>query len=128
MSPVAASRSWRHALAAAVLALASPAAFAHAFLDHAQPRVGGTVDASPPRVTLWFNQELEPAFSRVRVLDASGREVDRKDGAVDAGNRTTMHATLPPLAPGKYRVEWRVLSTDTHVTKGDFTFEVRGAQ
>ena len=112
--------------AAIALALAAPAAFAHAFLDHAEPRVGSTVDASPPRVTLWFTQALEPAFSRVQVLDASGHEVDRKDGAVDAKDGTVMRVSLPPLAPGKYRVQWRVLSADTHVTKGDFTFEVGG--
>jgi hypothetical protein len=117
----------KRALVAIGLALAAPAALAHAFLDHAEPRVGSKVDASPPQVTLWFTQALEPAFSRVQVLDARGQEVDRKDGAVDSKDSTVMHASLPPLAPGKYRVQWRVLSADTHVTKGDFTFEVGGA-
>ncbi|HET7547687.1 MAG TPA: copper resistance CopC family protein [Usitatibacter sp.] len=116
----------KRALVAIGLALAAPAALAHAFLDHAEPRVGSKVDASPARVTLWFTQALEPAFSRVQVLDAKGQEVDRKDGAVDSKDSTMMHASLPPLAPGKYRVQWRVLSADTHVTKGDFSFEVGG--
>jgi len=31
---------------------------------------------------------------------------------------------VPPLAPGRYRVKWHVLSVDTHVTEGDFTFTV----
>jgi methionine-rich copper-binding protein CopC len=116
------------ALRAAVVAAAvcaAPAAFAHAFLDHADPRVGSTVDQAPKRVTLWFTERLEPAFSKVKVLDASGKEVDAKDGTVDAKDRTMMHATVPDLPAGKYRVEWRVLSSDTHVTSGDFTFEVR---
>jgi len=114
----------RSSLALAALA-AAPSAFAHAFLDHADPRVGSTVDHAPRRATLWFTQQLEPAFSKLKVLDANGNEVDAKDGGVDAHDRTVMHATLPALAPGKYRVEWRVLSTDTHVTSGGFTFEVR---
>ena len=111
----------------AVLAMltVAPSAFAHAFLDHADPRVGASVDHAPKQVTLWFTQELEPAFSKLQVMDASGKEIDAKDGAVDGKDRTMMHATLPALAPGKYRVVWRVLSADTHVTKGDFTFEVR---
>lgn len=104
---------------------AAPSAFAHAFLDHADPRVGASVDHAPRQVTLWFTQKLEPAFSKLEVMDANGNEIDAKDGAVDKGDRTMMHATLPVLAPGKYRVVWRVLSADTHVTKGDFTFEVR---
>lgn len=108
----------------AALAIA-PSAFAHAFLDHADPRVGASVDHAPKQVTLWFTQELEPAFSKLKVMDANGNEVDAKDGGVDKGDRTVMHATLPALAPGKYRVLWRVLSADTHVSKGDFTFEVR---
>jgi methionine-rich copper-binding protein CopC len=35
--------------------------------------------------------------------------------------------TLKPIKPGTYRVTWRVLSVDTHVTEGDFTFRVAGS-
>lgn len=114
----------RSAVAFAALATA-PCAFAHAFLDHADPRVGSTVDHAPSQVTLRFTEALEPAFSKVKVLDANGHEVDAKDGAVDANDRTVMHATVRNLPPGKYRVEWRAVSADTHVTSGNFTFEVR---
>jgi methionine-rich copper-binding protein CopC len=103
----------------------APAAFAHAFLQHASPRVGSTVQQSPPQVTLHFTEALEPAFSSVQVLDAAGREVDRRDAKVDAKDAASLVVSLPPLAPGKYRVKWRVLSGDTHVTQGDFTFEVQ---
>jgi len=102
----------------------SPAAWAHAFLDHARPAVGSTVPSSPAEVRLWFTQELEPAFSTARVEDAAGKRVDNKDGAIDAGDPTLLRVTLPKLEPGRYRVTWRVLSTDTHVTEGDFTFDV----
>jgi methionine-rich copper-binding protein CopC len=105
----------------AVLALVAQAALAHAFLDHAEPRVGSTVKASPTEVKLWFTQDLEPAFSTLRVVDKDGKEIDRKDKKVDG---STMRVSLPPLAPGKYRVQWRALSVDTHVTDGDFTFIV----
>ena len=33
-------------------------------------------------------------------------------------------AALPPLAPGTYHVEWRVLSADGHVVSGRYTFHV----
>ncbi|HEY3179020.1 MAG TPA: copper resistance CopC family protein [Casimicrobiaceae bacterium] len=97
---------------------------AHAFLDHAAPAVGSTVRTPPAQVRLWFTQQLEPAFSTVRVLDRSGRRVDRGDAKVDAGNATVLQVSVPTLAPGRYRVVWRVLSVDTHVTEGDFTFDV----
>ena len=101
-----------------------PATSAHAFLDHASPRVGSTVRASPPELKLWFTQELEPAFSTVRVEDGAGQRIDKNDASVDADDPTLLQVPLPKLAAGRYRVTWRVLSVDTHVTEGDFTFDV----
>lgn len=115
----------RRRLAAAWLALvlAWPAhASAHAFLDHASPRVGSSVQVSPPEVRLWFSQELEPAFSTLSVQDSSGKRVDKGDAKV---TQDTMQISVPALAPGRYTVRWRALSVDTHVTEGDFTFEVQ---
>ena len=113
------------AVAAAAGFAAAPAA-AHAFLDHADPRVGSTVQASPGNVRLWFTEPLEPAFSRVHVVDASGRTVDAGDAHVDASDPSVLSVSLPTLlAPGSYRVQWRVVSVDTHVTVGDYTFEIR---
>jgi len=104
-------------------ALASPAS-AHAFLDHASPAVGSTVHAPPAQVKLWFTQKLEPAFSTAQVLDSTGKRVDRADARVDDGDSTVLTVSLPELAPGRYRVKWRVLSVDTHVTEGDYSFDV----
>jgi methionine-rich copper-binding protein CopC len=97
---------------------------AHAFLDHATPAVGSAVRASPVQVKLWFTQKLEPAFSSVQVLDRSGKQVDKGDSQVDRADATLLRVSLPQLAPGAYRVTWRVLSVDSHVTEGDFTFNV----
>ena len=101
-----------------------PPAGAHAFLDHALPAVGSTVHTPPAQVELWFTQQLEPAFSSVRVADQRGRQVDKGDAKVDSADATLFRVSLPQLAPGTYRVTWRVLSIDTHVTEGDFTFDV----
>ena len=106
------------------LLAATTGAGAHAFLDRAEPRVGGKVHTAPVRVTLWFTERLEPAYSRVKVVDEAGRQVDKADGAVDASDPRVLGASLTPLAPGTYKVIWRVLSVDTHVTEGDFTFSV----
>jgi hypothetical protein len=110
---------------AATLAL-SAAAFAHAFLDHADPAVGRTVQAAPSAVRLWFTEKLEPAFSRAQVFGAADKEVDRGDSHVDSQDPTELVVSLPPLAPGTYKVVWRVVSVDTHVTDGHHTFTVAG--
>ena len=101
--------------------LVSTAANAHAFLDHAEPRVGSTVSAAPKEVALFFSQNLEPAFSTIEVSDASGARVDQGKAKVSA---TTMRVGVKPLPPGTYRVRWQVLSVDTHTTEGSFTFQV----
>jgi methionine-rich copper-binding protein CopC len=54
---------------------------AHAFLDHADPKVGSTLSSSPSTLKIWFTEELEGAFSKIKVFDAKGQEVDKKDVA-----------------------------------------------
>ena len=44
---------------------------------------------------------------------------------VDPENPRLLHVSLPPgLNAGTYKVVWRVVSVDTHVTEGSFTFQV----
>ena len=94
---------------------------AHAFLDHADPRVGNKVATPPPEVTLFFTQKLEVAFSNVRVTNAAGQRVDTGKPRI-SGNQ--MSVSLRPGGIGTYHVTWHVLSVDTHTTDGNFTFEV----
>ena len=112
------------AVLAGAAAAASPALLAHAMLEHAAPPVGSTVHGAPARVELWFSEELEPAFSTVKVVDKNGRQVDRGDKTIDRADRKHVLVSLPPLAPGHYRVVWRVLSVDSHVTQGDYGFDI----
>ncbi|HXZ21883.1 MAG TPA: copper resistance protein CopC [Pseudolabrys sp.] len=97
-------------------------AAAHAFLDHASPRVGNTVSA-PREVMLWFTQKLEPAFSSIEVQNEQGASVTAGKATV-IGDRNQMRVSLKPLSPGTYKVIWRVLSVDTHRTEGNFNFRV----
>ena len=107
-------------LALVSLLLSGAAAHAHAYLDHANPRVGSTVRAAPRVVTLSFTQRLEPSFSSAQVTNGSGARVDQ--GARVSGMQ--IHVSVRSLPPGSYRVHWRVLSVDTHTTEGTFSFEV----
>ena len=104
--------------------LAGTPALAHAFLDHAVPAVGSTVRESPREIRLWFTEQLEPAFCKARIVDKTGKPVDRGDSHVDSADPTVITTTVSALPPGTYRVVWRVVSVDTHVTEGDFIFEV----
>ncbi len=112
-------------VAAAVLLLGGAAsALAHAHLVRAVPAAGGSVTTAPTEVTLRFNEKLESAFSSVVVRDAAGKQIDKGDGTVDKKDRMVIRVSLPTLEPGVYKVEWRVMSADTHKVNGDFTFKV----
>lgn len=112
-------------LLAALTATLSPHAASHARLERAVPAEGSTVRESPAHLTLWFSQRFEPAFSKIRVLNAKGDQVDHADAQVEGADARQLKVSLPKLAPGAYQVQWRVLSVDTHVSEGHFTFDVR---
>jgi methionine-rich copper-binding protein CopC len=115
----------RRAGAATLLILLSAiTAAAHAFLERAEPRVGSTVRQAPREVRLWFTEQLEAAFTTAEVRNAAGQAVSTGAAALDPADRKQLRVAVNPLPPGSYKVTWRVLSVDTHVTEGDFTFRV----
>ena len=113
------------ALALAATLLAPSTVQAHAFLDHADPAVGSTEPKAPEVVHIWFTQELEPAFSWIKIADKSGNDVSDGASFVDPTNKQEMDLKLKSLPAGTYSVKWHALSVDTHTTEGDFTFEVK---
>jgi methionine-rich copper-binding protein CopC len=109
-------------LAGALFLRPAPAS-AHAFLDHADPRVGSSLSSPPPTITLTFTEGVEPAFSKIEVLDGDGKVV--AVGALEHPDDTALRVSLPTLRPGSYKVKWKVVSVDTHETEGTFQFSVK---
>ena len=101
-------------------------AWAHAFLDHADPKVGNTLTNSPTEIKIWFTQNLEPAFSTLEVRDPQGQEVDKKDAHLDDKDKSLFLVSLPQQLPtGTYTVIWHAVSVDTHKTQGRFEFTIK---
>jgi hypothetical protein len=119
---------FRWSLVVILFLTVQPCAWAHAFLDHADPKVGSTVTHSPPVIKIWFTQELEPVFSTVEVQDAQGKQVDKMDVHLDDKDKTLLILSLPPLPDGTYTVTWHAVSVDTHRTQGHFEFTIKTAQ
>jgi methionine-rich copper-binding protein CopC len=111
----------------ALLALPAPPASSHAFLVRSAPAARAVVGRTPERVQLWFNERLEPAYSRVSVWNQGGQRVDAGDVQVAPAEPTRLSVGVPPLPPGEYAVKYRVLSVDGHVVEADFRFTVRRA-
>jgi methionine-rich copper-binding protein CopC len=105
-----------------VVALAGGAA-AHSLLLESVPAAGATLTAPPEQITLRFNNRIEKKLSTIRLVDERGAPravtVLGTDGSADR-----LTATLSPLPPGAWRIEWRVLSTDGHIVSGAFSFRV----
>src|SRR3954454_19779898 len=112
-------------LAASLLSLPTAPAEAHAFLMQAAPPVGGDVSPPPREVRLRFSEGIEPAFSRIALRTPDGQPIATGPATVDPSDNTQLVLVLPPLAPGRYRVRWHVVSVDTHPTDGDYVFEIR---
>lgn len=112
------------ALALVMLALARGLAWAHAALLSSEPKANATLATSPPRIRLVFSEELEPTLGRIALEGADGRA--RPLAA--KGDPHDVHALIAPidstLAPGAYRVIWRVVSADGHPVEGSYVFHV----
>src|ERR1043166_4718593 len=100
------------------VAWGSSEASAHAFLDHAVPPAGATVAVAPRTLQLFFSEPIEPLFSGAELATASGRPIATGKATIEPSNPAVLVLQLPTLAPGRYRVSWHVVSTDTHRTEG----------
>ena len=107
------------------LLLVASNAWTSAFLDHAEPAMGSTVDRPPTEIKIWFTESLEPQFCQIQLVDHRGRLVTQNRAEVDSSDPSLLTLSVPALRPGKYKVSWRVASVDTHMTVGNFSFAVR---
>jgi methionine-rich copper-binding protein CopC len=110
------------ALVGLTFGLALPAS-AHAQLLIANPPVGSSVYALPPRVTLTFDDNLinlGGSSNQIQVIDPKGNRVDV---GVSAVNGSTLSVQLKPeTVIGKYEVTYRVISADGHPVSNSIPF------
>jgi methionine-rich copper-binding protein CopC len=107
------------------LLLAPTLAWAHAYLVKSVPARRASLLSSPSKIQLWFNERLEPRFSKVSVIDEKGTQVDLGDAQVSAEDPKQLSVGIRPLAPGRYVVQFRVLSVDGHIADQSFPFTIR---
>jgi copper resistance protein C len=110
-------------LLACVFALLPGKAFAHAVLVSSYPSANATVIGPNIDIVLKYNSRVDPSNSMISVLGPDGklrqvvpeRQYAPNDLAAHAGN----------LAPGAYMLRWQALSSDGHITRGEFSFHVK---
>jgi len=85
-------------LSIAVLLVFIPFAWAHAFIDHAEPAVGSKLASPPGAVKIWFTERLESALSKIQVFDSQEpRSINRHES--DPKNGQLYSSRCPLLEP-----------------------------
>lgn len=100
-----------------------PAA-AHSELRRSVPAAGAVLDRAPERIELHFSERVQ--LTALRLHRADGTEIALPRRAIRP-ERTEV-ITLPPLEPGEYRAEWRIISADGHPVGGLIPFRVAGTR
>lgn len=109
-----------------LLCALSQQAQAHAHLKSSLPAAKSEVTTSPGQLSLTFTEGLEPAFSDATLKDSQGAVMPTGKATLEKGNSKTLVLPLTaPLAAGAYQVDWHVLSTDGHKTKGHYSFTMK---
>ena len=80
---------------------------------------------APKEIRLSFNEKIEARVSKVDVITSNGAKVDTEPVRADTKRSTDLVVNLPALQPGRYRVQWRAISVDTHAIQGNFEFEIK---
>jgi copper transport protein len=94
---------------------------AHAQLIASNPTAGALLDTRPTTVELLFSEAVTPAGRGINVYEPDGR-LASSGVAVADGNRLTVQ--LGGGSEGTYEVIWTVIASDTHPSRGSFTFSV----
>ena len=112
------------AIILAMWAHAAPV-LAHAQLVKAEPARRAVLDKAPTQVRLWFNEEIEGAYTSLTVLGANKKPVTDAKPEVVSDDPKSVVLPLPDLKPGKYTVKFRVLSVDGHIVDESFNYKVK---
>lgn len=101
--------------------LATPGlAAAHAVLTGTSIEGDRIPAGAETTVVLRFNSAVEPALSRVALVDAQKAERVLPLHAGSEPGRVTV--TVPPLAPGAYGLHYKIYAVDGHVTENVVRF------
>jgi methionine-rich copper-binding protein CopC len=99
-------------------------AYAHVHLHESMPADGSTLKAPPSQLQLVFS---EAARLTALTIRKNGETEARKVAPLPTEVAARFSVNLPPLTPGRYRIEWRALSADHHVASGALSFAVQGS-
>ncbi|MHA7305706.1 copper resistance CopC family protein [Arthrobacter sp. TMN-49] len=127
MTPQPRLRRTLVAVAAALLIVlgSSTAALAHDAVLETSPANGSTVATVPAKIQISLSNSPAVIGSQVLVLDEAGD--NWAQGEVDVLDKVAAQGVRPGAPAGKYTVQWRLVSSDSHPIEGKFSFTATAA-
>jgi copper transport protein len=100
--------------------------YGHAFVIDSNPSPSQSLKTPPSKIQVSLSEPVDARYSKVSVVDANGKVVDKKDVHYVNGDHTLLSVSLPSTIPdGVYTVSTKMLSeVDGHVTDNAFVFGV----
>jgi copper resistance protein C len=109
-------------LSGVLLTAAVQPLWAHAVLMASKPTSNATVKGSDLPLWLRFNVRVDGSRSRLHLIGPDGVEVSIVALKQTAPDILESHAT--GLKPGSYKLQWQVLASDGHLSRGEVDFTV----
>jgi copper resistance protein C len=120
----------RHRISISALAwvafslLAAPAS-AHPTLRSASPAADAPSASFPTEIKLDFSEGVIVKFSGLELKDDRGKTIETGVATTDPKDKKRLVVpVLAPLTPGRYTVNWHVVSEDTHRAQGQYSFRI----
>ncbi len=98
---------------------------AHATLVKSDPPRRASLSAPPKQIQLWFNEKIEGSYASVSVLDSNKNSITENNPEVVLDDPKSVILNLPQIEPGRYTVQYRVMSVDGHVIESSFDFNIK---
>jgi methionine-rich copper-binding protein CopC len=107
--------------AALIALLLTSLAWGHATARNSTPKNGAILDESPTQITIQFGSAAKLVSLVVVADDGERIDVDVSSATSVDGN---VSVAVEPFAPNQYKVIWRAMGLDGHITAGEFGFEI----
>ena len=98
---------------------------AHATLVKSDPPRRASLSSSPKRIQLWFNEKIEGSYASVTVLDSNKKSITENNPEVVLDDPKSVVLNIPQMEPGRYTVQYRVMSVDGHVIASSYDFSIK---
>jgi len=105
-----------------LLAAVAQPVWAHAVLMQSKPSTNATVKGPDVPIWLRFNVRVDGKRSHLELIAPDGSTI-----AVDSLKQSApdiLESSVSGLKPGAYKLQWRVLASDGHMSNGVVEFTV----